>query len=126
MQADHTYIFQLTTSRGGRPGTSTQMGTGFCISTHDLARRSTFQTAKSYRLSTISTHDLARRSTVLLFSSSNLTIISTHDLARRSTSPEWGARRVAWNFNSRPRKEVDSNFYAKSFPFKITFCAHCI
>ena len=30
------------------------------------------------------------------------------------------------HFNSRPRKEVDSNFYAKSFPFKITFCAHCI
>ncbi len=30
------------------------------------------------------------------------------------------------NFNSRPHKEVDSNFYTKSFPFKITFCAHCI
>ena len=29
-------------------------------------------------------------------------------------------------FNSRPHEEVDSNFYAKSFPFKITFCAHCI
>ena len=29
-------------------------------------------------------------------------------------------------FNSRPHKEVDSNFYTKSFPFKITFCAHCI
>ena len=29
-------------------------------------------------------------------------------------------------FNSRPHEEVDSNFYAKSFPFQITFCAYCI
>ena len=41
-------------------------------------------------------------------------------LARESNLREEGY------FNSRPRKEVDSNFYAKSFPFKITFCAHCI
>lgn len=30
------------------------------------------------------------------------------------------------DFNSRPHEEVDGNFYAKSFPFQITFCAYCI
>ena len=34
-------IFQLTTSRGGRPGQSTPTAGNMCISTHDLTRRST-------------------------------------------------------------------------------------
>ena len=119
------------------------------ISTHDLARRSTVPHDPETGLLIISTHDLTRRSTksnastilngVNFNSRSHKEVdfharrcvlcricISTHDLTKRSTCMSLAVIQRRSSFNSRPHEEVDSNFYAKSFPFKITFCAHCI
>ena len=118
------------------------------ISTHDLARRATHAALEyAQKVKHISTHDLARRSTVPGQNATETTAfqLTTSQGGRRYhyslremlntfqlTTSQGGRRRVLrlnaarCHFNSRPRKEVDSNFYAKSFPFKITFCAHCI
>ena len=119
------------------------------VSTHDLTKRSTDYLAAGSQTKRVSTHDLTKRSTrgstigctATLF---QLTTsrrgrlfalrpalpekhVSTHDLTKRSTrKPRIQDYATAKCFNSRPHEEVDSNFYAKSFPFKITFCAHCI
>ena len=99
--------FQLTTSQGGRHILLNRNTLLRCISTHDLARRSTlklfhFLARNAYfnsrprkevdnlykengYLNYISTHDLARRSTLLYSICATCTFISTHDLARRST-----------------------------------------
>ena len=79
------YIFQLTTSQGGRllqllslpipdlhfnsrpreevDGTNLQVEAGTIISTHDLTRRSTAFQLPANNIVIISTHDLTRRST---------------------------------------------------------------
>ena len=77
-------VFQLTTSRGGRQTRSCQntlkkyfnsrpheevdivgllIPADNKISTHDLTRRSTFMSRRTYEVLVISTHDLTRRST---------------------------------------------------------------
>ena len=105
-----TYLaFQLTISRGGRPDSRAFYTVAICISTHDLARRSTpwfhhycfgtflFQlttsqvgrqvvTIDNAQLFLISTHDLTRRSTSVRDDLWHGKSISTHDLTRRSTS----------------------------------------
>ena len=126
MDSNTSTIFQLTTSRGGRQPVQRRQNSRRSISTHDLARRSTggrvaerhggiFQltTSRGGRPREEPEQKQERN-------------ISTHDLARRSTKDMLAKIRSQVYFNSRPREEVDSNFYAKSFPFKITFCAHCI
>ena len=99
--------FQLTTSQGGRHSspmhrqccvnyfnsrprkevdqTTDTIQNAECISTHDLARRSTVRKVIFIDYWSISTHDLARRSTRLRSNYNQTTAISTHDLARRST-----------------------------------------
>ena len=118
------------------------------ISTHDLARRSTHLDVKkmyAYLAFQLTTSQGGRRIrfvlnlSILIFQlttsqggrhpSSYRVCRDTHfnSRPRKEVDPEH--HQVADKhqyFNSRPRKEVDSNFYAKSFPFKITFCAHCI
>ena len=82
-----TYLaFQLTISRGGRPDSRAFYTVAICISTHDLARRSTlrpffhalpatfqlttsrggrlYTTAQPLHQNPVSTHDLTRRSTL--------------------------------------------------------------
>ena len=63
-----TYLaFQLTISRGGRPDSRAFYTVAICISTHDLARRSTVRWEKQPDGENISTHDLTRRSTLRPF-----------------------------------------------------------
>ena len=104
-----TYLaFQLTISRGGRPDSRAFYTVAICISTHDLARRSTVRWEKQPDGENISTHDLTRRSTLRPFfhalpATFQLTTsrggrlyttaqplhqnpVSTHDRARRSTA----------------------------------------
>ena len=79
-------IFQLTTSQGGRPIAVIAYKPDICISTHDLARRSTWESEALGSWFCISTHDLTRRSTTFLSKQRIPLHISTHDLTRRSTS----------------------------------------
>ena len=118
------------------------------VSTHDLTKRSTYHQKITFVVLFVSTHDLTKRSTRFSCASLNKGLVSTHDLTKRSTAghavvalkvmfqlttSRRGRQGIPFllflkcnGFNSRPHEEVDSNFYAKSFPFKITFCAHCI
>ena len=59
-------IFQLTTSRRGRPNREIAVQYIFSISTHDLTKRSTCYVDSISQLRCISTHDLTKRSTVNL------------------------------------------------------------
>ena len=120
-------IFQLTTSQGGRR----------LLQLKILLQDSAFQLTTSqggrlmvqlsrYRYQHISTHDLTRRSTFR-----SLKMLYHHLYFNSRPHKEVDLLRqykqtTHTYFNSRPHKEVDSNFYTKSFPFKITFCAHCI
>ena len=95
----------------------------------------------------VSTHDLTKRSTVYQEAQKELKEFQLTTSRRgrligdilQQLVPRFNSRpheevdhyfpessQLSVCFNSRPHEEVDSNFYAKSFPFKITFCAHCI
>ena len=58
----------------------------------------------------LSIHDLTRRSTGLWGYWLSLWGLSIHDLTRRSTLQQVSVYACYWTFNSRPHKEVDSNF----------------
>ena len=101
-------IFQFTTSQGGRPFLSYQYPTNiqsfnsrplkevdifnlvfltiYCLSIHDLSRRSTLAVDYMVCVSILSIHDLSRRSTFFTGSRSLMIILSIHDLSRRSTA----------------------------------------
>ena len=101
-------MFQLTTSRRGRPLYSQYNPIAIYVSTHDLTKRSTFAvptippntvlfqltTSRRGRLIPlsshksihgVSTHDLTKRSTSEDISSFISEDVSTHDLTKRST-----------------------------------------
>ena len=82
----HINGFQLTTSRRGRQVTARVPQIALNLSTHDLTQRSTFAT-------TIQILDQ---------------ILSTHDLTQRSTFSVTKRTRKSASFNSRPHAEVDS------------------
>ena len=87
------YLFQLTTSQGGRQALVDIAIERLHLSTHDLTRRSTLWIFLPGTTSDLSTHDLTRRSTAQRGCISALSSLSTHDLTRRST---WGRiRRTA-------------------------------
>ena len=129
MQALHAYIFQLTTSRGGRHFRHHRPSCPAIISTHDLTRRSTrVAFRKNWKIKSFNSRpheeiDAFYRCLI------NVLVISTHDLARRSTTEFYDlglgsstfqlttSRRGRLEkhtktvpptyFNSRPHKEVD-------------------
>ena len=141
-------MFQLTTSRRGRRRTRLPENFGEVrVSTHDLTKRSTgfctlhISHRKSFnsrpheevdqipgtslpftmfQLTTSRRGRLRSSSLLAYFRSFNSRPHEEVDLHPVKNRPFQN------RFNSRPHEEVDSNFYAKSFPFKITFCAHCI
>ena len=78
-------VFQLTTSRRGRPGFFSVALIVF-ISTHDLTKRSTGCCSCLFSVSSISTHDLTKRSTHQIQDDLDSIRISTHDLTKRSTA----------------------------------------
>ena len=80
------YIFQLTTSRGGRRFWYISNGYGICFSTHDLSWRSTFYWKKEMYRQIFSTHDLSWRSTEWNTDIAINSVFSTHDLSWRSTN----------------------------------------
>ena len=100
-------VFQLTTSRGGRPQQMMQAEIDLSISTHDLTRRSTLCGRGCFKSDYISTHDLTRRSTGDVSDADQRINISTHDLTRRSTVWTFIGYRLKIYFNSRPHEEVD-------------------
>ena len=121
------YVFQLTTSRGGRQKVITcfsqqgyfnsrpheevdkyrkSAGQFNCISTHDLTRRSTRSCKKGKQMSNISTHDLTRRSTHRKQKRkvANIFQLTTSRGGRQLS----GRRTQSYSyFNSRPHEEVD-------------------
>ena len=121
-------IFQLTTSRRGRPGggcstlnnlrnfnsrpheevdrQQEHAGSGKPISTHDLTKRSTLQSMTDDCEYKISTHDLTKRST---FISYQFTVIHKFQLttSRRGRRNQIAADFPRLHFNSRPHEEVD-------------------
>ena len=58
-------VFQLTTSRRGRPGYDSQVAKSQGVSTHDLTKRSTYLSILEDFSLKVSTHDLTKRSTVV-------------------------------------------------------------
>ncbi len=78
--------FQLTTSQGGRPATQPASGFDYDISTHDLARRSTFALLLIFHLE-------------FYFNSRPRKEVDTLRYNRLN---------IQSYFNSRPRKEVDT------------------
>ena len=99
--ARYVGVFQLTTSRRGRPD----------------------QGYDSFRIIRLSTHDLTKRSTIVddrFFQSASL---STHDLTKRSTAAGHPPGRLVSPFNSRPHEEVDKanrRSYEKNRDFQLT------
>ena len=122
-------IFQFTTSQGGRHCHGNPGCIRYCLSIHDLTRRSTRSVMLTQYLDFLSIHDLTRRSTPswIIFWSSFIFqfttsqggrplqycqlchsgILSIHDLTRRSTPAVFRAFSAIRPFNSRPHKEVD-------------------
>ena len=100
--------FQFTTSRRGRPDHLLQSQSFFCLSIHDLTKRSTEKTQGVGQGSGLSIHDLTKRST----SHSRFHTIchsfqfTTSRRGRRSYG-SWIKRHIP--FNSRPHEEVDSH-----------------
>ena len=80
-----TNLFQLTTSRRGRRSFLASDTGDYYVSTHDLTKRSTISEALGYDVSIVSTHDLTKRSTRKTVDSNNNPCVSTHDLTKRST-----------------------------------------
>ena len=124
-------MFQLTTSRRGRPLYSQYNPIAIYVSTHDLTKRSTFAvptippntvlfqltTSRRGRLIPlsshksihgVSTHDLTKRSTSEDISSFISEDVSTHDLTKRSTDGDRDPLLILGSFNSRPHEEVDT------------------
>ena len=102
-----SFIFQFTTSQGGRHGRKVGDSIGQTLSIHDLTRRSTAFLSPFYKNMHLSIHDLTRRSTkttwlpfvtsTFQFTTSQggrlendditscVYLLSIHDLTRRST-----------------------------------------
>ena len=133
------FLFQLTTSRRGRPFLPHLAALNCLISTHDLTKRSTFdflqccvtviiisthdltkrstvQVALCLNHGCISTHDLTKRSTAICLLVISWKIISTHDLTKRSTRSDAPPPPELYYFNSRPHEEVDNRHLLKGFP----------
>ena len=114
MQALHAYIFQLTTSRGGRHFRHHRPSCPAIISTHDLTRRSTrVAFRKNWKIKSFNSRpheeiDAFYRCLI------NVLVISTHDLARRSTTEFYDLGLGSSTFQlttsqgGRPRKAVPS------------------
>ena len=122
-------MFQLTTSRRGRPFLKLLIQTCNCVSTHDLTKRSTASAdgskmqvrcfnsrpheevddeyVKTQLRNTVSTHDLTKRSTNAHLLDQNQRYVSTHDLTKRSTPIQSIQPHSHICFNSRPHEEVD-------------------
>ena len=122
---DIIVLFQLTTSRRGRQ-----------VRTLSRERLLLFQLTTSRRGRRSTEQGYLRR---LNFNSRPHEEVDIKALSRlyyrdvfQLTTSRRGRQRYQRNirqrryFNSRPHEEVDGNFYAKSFPFQITFCAYCI
>ena len=69
------YKFQLTTSRRGRPTVVDSLKSSYVISTHDLTKRSTFDTVQQSNHFCISTHDLTKRSTAISYNTTSFKIV---------------------------------------------------
>ena len=104
------FIFQFTTSRGGRPPPGAGHNHTKDLSIHDLTRRSTSASERIYFATSLSIHDLTRRSTESAGSGSDRADLSIHDLTRRSTLPQMMILKAIRSFNSRPHEEVDSKY----------------
>ena len=121
--------FQFTTSRGGRLTGFYLLNKNWCLSIHDLTRRSTFylggfmyeiypfnsrpheevdsSTTHQRRLIHLSIHDLTRRSTNRRNDEVRTSVLSIHDLTRRSTMILSLSLSLRFSFNSLPHEEVD-------------------
>ena len=102
--------FQLTTSQGGRRCKKHQRLSRQFISTHDLARRSTFWICFLLYSSPISTHDLARRSTFSMLEEIDFSLTFQLTTSQGGRHLSLSRRFESQYFNSRPRKEVDPEF----------------
>ena len=133
VKAVRTAIFQLTTSRRGRPPPQHYYIKKYWISTHDLTKRSTQSSLTSLTNPTTFQLTTSRRGRLLTdapyrkvryfnsrpheevdwyaWSISLQSVISTHDLTKRSTSPTNSDSCNIRHFNSRPHEEVDPRRY---------------
>ena len=100
------YIFQLTTSQGGRRVLLCYFLGHFHFNSRPHKEVDRLDVTVVNYL-TISTHDLTRRSTCSKCGRRVPTGISTHDLTRRSTAIYAIIEVAIFYFNSRPHKEVD-------------------
>ncbi len=113
-------IFQLTTSRRGRPMQIISNILLQHLSTHDLTQRSTsFQVCWIPAIH-LSTHDLTQRSTAILTTSCRRNALSTHDLTQRSTRLFHVQYSHSPPFNSRPHAEVDQT-RIRLFSYHVVF-----
>ena len=117
------YVFQLTTSRGGRLLAAPLKIFTSAISTHDLTRRSTlcsFPLCFSFRYFNSRPHEEVDD---FVSFREQIEVISTHDLTRRSTRIPFCPQYRREHFNSRPHEEVDFDEVAlmpESFVFQLT------
>ena len=81
----HSFIFQFTTSQGGRLAGRDGIEMWCDLSIHDLSRRSTFPRVVVPGIQNLSIHDLSRRSTMRHICYVEPACLSIHDLSRRST-----------------------------------------
>ncbi len=109
-----TVIFQLTTSRRGRPNLIRPGIRSACLSTHDLTQRSTEQDRKApCKWFPFNSRPHAEVDAVI-FRVCTALCLSTHDLTQRSTEQDRKAPCKWFPFNSRPHAEVDGIFPAIS------------
>ena len=119
-------VFQLTTSQGGRPWFrfNGAWNSNFNSRPHkEVDANSAFFLKLMQLIFQLTTSQGGRRQTSRVRQRLLLFQLTTSQGGRPLIII---SKKLEIYFNSRPHKEVDSNFYTKSFPFKITFCAHCI
>ena len=118
-------VFQLTTSRRGRhsPLFPNAVQLMFQLTTSRRGRLAASMILPNTVLFQLTT---SRRGRPVVAAICDTAVSFQLTTSRRGRPQESNVLYTQRCFNSRPHEEVDSNFYAKSFPFKITFCAHCI
>ena len=80
-----SFLFQFTTSQGGRRRLPKVFSITKLLSIHDLTRRSTIVDNRFFQPAGLSIHDLTRRSTEYSLRRRRSCDLSIHDLTRRST-----------------------------------------
>ena len=105
----HSFIFQFTTSQGGRPAVPcSPRSHPVPFNSRPLKEVDVKKQCTNSEYRRLSIHDLSRRSTTEKETDTRNSELSIHDLSRRSTYWTCSLFSVSAPFNSRPLKEVDS------------------